>query len=74
MLAGKICLLANNISKSGWLIDSGATDHICADLSSFITYESLTGSNEYIVVPDGRQIKILHKGSVQLTTDMIRIA
>lgn len=71
MLAGKVCLLANNITKSGWLLDSGATDHICSYLSSFLTYTPVTQSNEFIVVPDGRQIQILHTGSVHIHKDMI---
>ena len=29
--AGKFCLSAH--SKTGWVLDSGATDHVCHDLS-----------------------------------------
>lgn len=69
LLAGKICMLATK--PSGWLIDSGATDHICSDLSSFHTYEPVLGKSETIVVPDGRHIPILHVGTVQLHKDII---
>ncbi|KAL8134569.1 hypothetical protein AgCh_009551 [Apium graveolens] len=71
LLAGKFCLLANTISKSEWLIDSGVADHICSDLSAFISYKPVTHSNEFILVPDGRQIQILHIGAVQVHKDMI---
>ena len=63
LLAGKICLLADNAAKYGWLIDRGATDHICLELSLFCTYKPVTGKNEFIVVPDGRKIAIAHSGS-----------
>lgn len=71
LLAGKMCLLAETNSKSGWLIDSGATDHICCDLNLFSTYKHVSGPIEHIVVPDVRQIPILHIGTVQITTEMV---
>ena len=71
MLAGKLCLLANNPSQNGWLIDSGATDHICSDLSVFLTYKPVAASNEFILIPDGRQVPIAHIGSVKITNDLI---
>ena len=71
MLAGKLCLLANNPSQNGWLIDSGATDHICSDLSVFLTYKPVTTPNEFILIPDGRQVPIAHTGSVKITNDLI---
>lgn len=70
-MAGKVCLLANNISKSEWSIDSGVTYHICSDLSSFTSYKSVDHSNKFIVILDGRQIQILHTGIVQVHKDMI---
>lgn len=71
MLVGKIRLLANNSSKRRWLIDNGATDHICSDMNSFIHYKLMIGDNEYIVVLDGREIQIFNTGSVQITEDMV---
>lgn len=71
LLAGKTCLLAENSGKVGWLIDSGATDHICSDLRLFHSYKPVTSMNEFITVPDGRQIPILHTGSVKLNEHMV---
>lgn len=71
MLAGKVCLMAENISKTGWLIDSGATDHICSNLSLFHSYKHVAGTSEFIVVPDGRQIPILHIGSVKVNETLV---
>lgn len=65
MLAGKTCLLVENFSKSEWLIDSDATDHICSYLSMFIKYKPVR-KYEFIVIPDGRQVPILHVGSVRI--------
>ena len=38
LLAGKFCLMTDHYIKIGWLIDSGATDHICSSLTDFIKY------------------------------------
>lgn len=62
LLAGKLCLLAHANSKSNWLMDSGATDHVCSDLSNISTYKPVHGGNEFIVVPDGRQVPIMQGG------------
>lgn len=71
MLAGKICLLTEVASNSGSLIDSGVTNHICSYLSFFDTYKPVAGSNENIIVPEGRQIPILHTGSVHVHDNMV---
>lgn len=71
MLSGKICLLANAFSNGQWLIDSGATDHICSNLNMFISYKPVNGNNDYIVIPDGRQVPILHVGSVKIQDNLI---
>lgn len=71
LLAGKICLMAESIGKTGWLIDSGATDHICSDLNLFHNYKPVTGTNEFIIVPDGRQVAILHIGYIIFNDHMV---
>ena len=49
-----------------WLLDSGASDHICNNLSWFNTYEIMTGTHNTITIPDGSHISIQHIGSVIL--------
>ena len=69
MLAGKYCFLSEHCGKTGWLIDSGATDHICSNLSAFVHYTKVNPT-EYITIPDGKQIAAKHTGYVQLTADI----
>ena len=49
-----------------WILDSGATDHICHDLSLFSTYTPLQSHAHTITIPDGRQVAIKHIGYVLL--------
>ncbi|XP_074352828.1 uncharacterized protein LOC141691979 [Apium graveolens] len=70
MLAGKVCFLADNIFNTEWLVDSGATDHICSNLSMFLTYKPVSGPFEFIIVSNGRKIPIMHIGFVKIQ-DMV---
>ena len=54
-----------------WIIDSGATDHICHDLKLFHKYESVKGNDKNITVPDGRKVNIKHVGTVKLNDHVI---
>lgn len=62
--AGKFCY--NIFCKSGWVLDSGATDHICHDFSLFQSYKVLDNIDNTITVPDGRKIQITHIGTIIL--------
>lgn len=64
LLAGNICLLSS--SKSNWIVDSGATDHICPNLDIIVDYTAVNDSEMHITIPDGRNIPVLHKGTVVL--------
>ncbi|XP_074374803.1 uncharacterized protein LOC141715227 [Apium graveolens] len=68
LLADNMCLLSNAVNE--WLIDSGATDHICPDLSFFSSYENIFDNNNYITIPNGYKVKVLHKGSVKLNDEL----
>ncbi|KAL2923456.1 Retrovirus-related Pol polyprotein from transposon RE1 [Bienertia sinuspersici] len=59
--------------SSKWLLDSGATDHVCTSLDLFDTYHSLSGEHNTITIPDGRKVTVKHKGTVKLTKDIIRL-
>jgi len=47
---------SNSIKKTGnyWILDSGATDHVCTSLSAFNTYKSITPVQ--ISLPNGQNI------------------
>ena len=46
LLAGIVCLSSQSTSE--WLIDSGATDHICPLLDKFQDFEAISGNNSFI--------------------------
>ncbi|KAL2932983.1 Retrovirus-related Pol polyprotein from transposon RE1, partial [Bienertia sinuspersici] len=69
LLAGKFCFLSTLNDK--WFIDSGATDHMCCDLTLFAEYHVLNVENNYIRIPDGRKVPVKHIGKVILTSEVI---
>ncbi|KAL2921176.1 Retrovirus-related Pol polyprotein from transposon RE2 [Bienertia sinuspersici] len=64
MLAGTYCFVSS--FNQYWLLDTGATDHICCKLENFDTYYPLKGENNFITIPDGRRVKATHKGTIQI--------
>lgn len=69
LFSGKLCLLSS--LNSGWIIDSGASDHICHDLSLFYEHMKFTSSqNTHITIPDGSKVPISHVGTVKLNNDI----
>lgn len=70
LLAGKFCFLSDHNAKVNWLIDNGATNHICNSLTEFTSFKAVTGP-EFITIPDGKQVDVKHMGTVQLTKDII---
>lgn len=68
MLTGTMCLFSH--SNHDWIVDSEATDHICPNISLFSHYEPVTGNDNYITIPNGSRIPVLHKGSVRLNGDI----
>lgn len=60
-VAGKLCLFS---SPSNWIIDSGATDHMCHDMSFFADYKVISNSENYITIPNGKQVSITQIGNV----------
>ena len=69
LMAGNYCLLS--CSESTWLIDSGASDHICSDLSCFSDYTNFSDHNNYITIPDGSKVLVQHIGTVKINDDII---
>lgn len=64
LLAGTCLFLANHFNN--WIIDSGASDHICSSLDFFHTYKTLDDKDSYITIPNGTRIKVTHKENVKL--------
>ncbi|KAL0360335.1 UNVERIFIED_CONTAM: hypothetical protein Sradi_3718000 [Sesamum radiatum] len=62
--AGKVSNLTK-IDLSCWIIDSGATNHICANITFFKSY-SKPLHPQFIHLPDGSKKAVLYTGNVQL--------
>ncbi|KAL2923679.1 Retrovirus-related Pol polyprotein from transposon TNT 1-94 [Bienertia sinuspersici] len=67
-MAGTSCFLSGLNAK--WLLDSGATDHVCTSLDLFDSYHSLSDTNDTITIPDGRRVVVKHKGAVKLNNNI----
>lgn len=55
----------NNPSRGDWIVDSGATCHICNDLRQFASVNNLSKPME-VIVGDGRALKASKSGVVEL--------
>ncbi|KAL0385944.1 UNVERIFIED_CONTAM: hypothetical protein Sradi_2988700 [Sesamum radiatum] len=67
--AGNISNLTE-IDRSCWIIDMGATNHICANVALFTIYNIPTHTH-YIRLPDGSKKLVSFVGTVQLTSTLI---
>ncbi|KAL2926306.1 Retrovirus-related Pol polyprotein from transposon RE1 [Bienertia sinuspersici] len=64
-----ICLLSD-LHKQ-WIIDSGATDHICSNIDLFYDYAKYIGSSDSITIADGKKVKIEHVGTIHFDNGII---
>ncbi|XP_074352988.1 uncharacterized protein LOC141692148 [Apium graveolens] len=65
LLAGtSLCLLSSTHTNS-WIIDSGASDHICSSMNLFHTVKQID-ENSFITIPDGTKIQVTHVGNIKL--------
>lgn len=60
-LTGMFCLVA--LKNNEWIVNSGASDHMCHDLSKFLSYETLKNKRHSITIPDRRTIPVKYIGS-----------
>lgn len=65
-VAGTFCLLSNNDS-SGWIIDSGASDYMCNNITLFLNLRKLNSFNHTITILDGSKVCVRHLRDLQLT-------
>ncbi|XP_054794054.1 uncharacterized protein LOC129299598, partial [Prosopis cineraria] len=57
-------LLISDMKK--WVVDSGATRHICASQEMFITYNPVKEGEDHVYLTDSRTAKVQGKGKVVL--------
>ncbi|KAF7143763.1 hypothetical protein RHSIM_Rhsim05G0166600 [Rhododendron simsii] len=51
---------------SVWIIDTGATNHMCSSLTLFTTYKSCP-TQSFVQLPDGSSTQITHIGTIKLS-------
>lgn len=66
---GLNCGSSEDLRKS-WIVDSGATTHVCSDRSLFLSFEDLENS-QAIMVGNGEKVLAKRKGKVQLSGKVI---
>ncbi|KAL2244201.1 UNVERIFIED_CONTAM: Retrovirus-related Pol polyprotein from transposon RE1 [Sesamum indicum] len=61
--------VSNALCVNDWILDSGATNHICAHLSNFESYSAPTHTH-FIHLPDGSKKAAAYVGTVKLTDEI----
>ncbi|XP_010463119.1 PREDICTED: uncharacterized protein LOC104743769 [Camelina sativa] len=61
--------LQNTLPSGSWIIDSGATSHVCCDLSRF--RETYLVSGVMVTLPDGNKLEIKHVGTIHLSDALV---
>ncbi|KAK2373270.1 hypothetical protein QL285_074314 [Trifolium repens] len=56
--------IVTDVSK--WVVDSGATRHICANKDAFTSYNSVGDGEEQVYLGDSRTVTVQGKGKVML--------
>ena len=59
-------------NNCNWIIDSGATNHICPDLNLFTSYQFVSYPY-HIRLPDGNTTDVQHIGSIQLSEHILLV-
>ena len=54
--------------SSSWILDTGATHHVCCSLHYFTSYEYVSNSN--ITLPTSTLVHVTHVGTIQLRTSL----
>ncbi|XP_010495376.1 PREDICTED: uncharacterized protein LOC104772464 [Camelina sativa] len=61
--------LSANLPHGSWIIDTGATSHVCSDLALF--NETTTVSGVTVSLPNDARVDITHCGTVHLSSSLI---
>lgn len=61
--------LQNALPNGAWIIDSGATSHVCCDLSKFKEIHIVSGIT--VALPNGLRLPIQHTGTIHLSDSLI---
>ena len=61
--------LQSNLPHGSWIIDSGATSHVCSVLSLFSETISVSGVN--VSLPNDTRVEITHTGTVPISHALI---
>ena len=61
--------LSDHIPNGSWIIDSGATTHVCSDLALFSTVTNVAGVT--VSLPNGTREPITHTGTVHLSNSLV---
>ncbi|OIS98777.1 hypothetical protein A4A49_51975 [Nicotiana attenuata] len=64
----------NNVANvRNWVIDSGATRHICANKNEFLSYTQVEEGEETIYLCDSRTTRIFGKGKFFLNSHLVKL-
>ena len=69
-VAGKTFFLSG-FNGTQWIVDSGATDHMCGDLTCFFNLKNVSNNKQEIIKPDGSKHKVTKMCDIQLNQDLI---
>ena len=61
--------LSANLPLGSWIIDSGATTHVCSDLALFSSVSLVSGVT--VSLPNGAKEPITHTGTVHLSESLV---
>jgi Pol polyprotein len=67
-MAGTCLLTCSNVK---WIIDSGATDHICASIDLFESYRNFDKHPNTITIADGKQVIVEHIGTIRFDNGIV---
>lgn len=67
-MAGKCLLTCSNVT---WIVDSGATDHICSSLDLFETFEVFDKHPNTITIADGKSVVVEHIGTIAFDNGIV---
>lgn len=62
-------VLANSLPSGAWIIDSGATSHVCSNLALFADTRPV--SHTTVTLPNGTRETISHIGTIHLSSSLI---